>query len=264
MNSIAVLIDFTSISAKALEFAVSLALRANSALVLVHVAENEEEDLNAVNDRLQELHSSIPGSITVSNLVQSGAFLSVIKSLIGELNPDLVVVPTHGKVGLMQNLFGSNILKLLKTLSVPALVVQENSVLSEDSFKSILFPVGPHRHFDVKYKQTAAFAKAFGSTVFIYTVRNDIRGISEELLANIQNSKTYFDSVGVKCEEVAEEPTGFSVGYAKHILNYAKTHGLSMLSIMSLVSDDSGYMDNTEKENMILNKMALPVFSANH
>lgn len=264
MNTIAVLIDFTAISAKALEFAVALALRANASLVLVHVAENEDEDLAAVTARMNDLHASVPSSVKLTNLVQSGNFLIVIKSLLAELNPDLVVVPTHGKVGLMQNLFGSNILKLLKSISVPAIVVQENSVLTESSFRSILFPVGPHRHFDVKYKQTAKFAKAFGSLVVIYTVRNDIRGVSDELLANINAAKEYFDSVGVNYREVAEEPTGFSVGYAKHILNYASANQMSMLSIMSLLSDDTGYMDNSDKENMILNKMALPVFSANH
>lgn len=264
MKSIAVLIDFTSISAKALEFAVSLATRAKASLVLVHVAEAEDEDIDAVKLRLKALHASIPQSVQVTDLVQSGAFLTVIKSLIAELNPDLVVVPTHGKVGLRQNLFGSNILKLLKSLSIPALVVQEESVLKEDSFRSILFPVGPHRHFDVKFRQTATFAKAFGSTVIIYTVRNDIRGISDELLANIKDARAYFDAEGVPYEEVAEEPKGFSVGYAKHILNYANTHNIGMLAIMSLVTDDKGYIDNTEKENLILNKMALPVFSANH
>lgn len=264
MKRIAVLIDFTSISSKALEFGVSLAKRGGASLVLVHVDENEEHDAALVNDKLNALHSTIPSGIAVSNLVQSGTFLSVIKSLVGELNPDLVVVPTHGKVGLMQNLFGSNILKLLKTLSVPALVVQEESVLSEASFKTILFPVGPHRHFDVKFKQTAAFAKAFGSTVVIYTVRNDIRGISDELLSNIRETKAYFDLVGVNYQEIAEEPTGFSVGYAKHILNYASNNNVNMFSIMSLVSDDTGYIDNSDKENIILNKLALPVLSANH
>ena len=264
MKKIAVLIDFTDICSKALEFAGSIAAQAGGALVLVHVAEFGDEDKAAeIDQKLQDLHGDVPEGITVVHHIAYGPFFSVIPAVISELDCDLVVVPTHGKVGIMQNLLGSNILKLVKTLPIPALVVQANSVYSASSFETLLFPVGPHRHFDVKYKQTAAFAKLFDSKVIIYTVKNDIRGLSEDLRKNINESKDYFEAANVAFEEVSEEPKGFSAGYAKHILNYARVHGIGSLCIMSLVSDDNGYIGNNDKENILLNDMALPVLCAN-
>lgn len=264
MKKIAVLVDFTSIGKKALEFAGNIAARTDAKLVLVHVSENHEESkLEELESALNDMHVMVPAASDISNHVVSGSFFSIIPSVINDIDADLVVVPTHGKVGIMQHLLGSNILKLVKTLPVPTLVIQENSICADTTFDSLLFPVGPHDNFDVKYKQTAIFAKLMNSTVIIYTVRNDIRGVSDSLLDNIRASRDHFEAEGVSYKEVSEDPTSFSTGYAKHILNYAKSSGTGTICIMSHVSDDNGYIGNTDKENILLNESELPVFCTN-
>lgn len=261
MKKIAVLVDFTSIGKKALEFAGNIAARTDAELVLVHVAEeNSETRLVELESSLNDMHVLVPAASEISNHVATGSFFSVIPTVITDINADMAVVPTHGKVGVMQHLLGSNILKLVKMLPVPTLVVQESSTCTETTFDSLVFPVGPHDDFDVKYKQTAAFAKVMNSTVQIYTVRNDIRGVSDRLLANIKASREYFEAEGVSFNEVSDDPSSFSAGYAKHILNYARTSGSGAVCIMSKVSDDNGYIGNTDKENILLNEAALPVF----
>ncbi|MCB0755969.1 MAG: universal stress protein [Flavobacteriales bacterium] len=259
---IAALVDLTPICKIAVEFAGLLARASNAELILVHVASRSDETDGLV-ESLNNLGQFAGEGVEVKLHLDSGDFFSSIPVIVKDLDVDLVVVPTHGKVGLMQNLFGANILKLVKSLPVPSVVVQENSHVSADSFKTILFPVGPHADFDVKIKQTAEFAKMFGSEVIIYTVRNDVRGISDSLRGNIEAAKEHFEGEGVAHQVVSEEPTGFSVGYAKHILAYAKNHGVSSLSIMAKVSDENGYIGNSDKENILLNTDALPVFCAN-
>ncbi|MFT4525738.1 MAG: nucleotide-binding universal stress UspA family protein [Bacteroidia bacterium] len=264
MKKIAALIDFTDICGKALEFAGNIAAQTNAELVLVHVADfSDQSRAKEVEDKLYALHSEIPNGVRIEDHVSFGAFFSVIPTIITDLNIDFVVVPTHGKVGLMQNLLGSNILKLVKTLPVPALVVQAGSTYSSESFDKLIFPVGPHINFDVKIKQTTSFARFFDSTVVVYMVKNDIRGLSEDLRNNFSESKKYFASCGVNYTEVREEPAEFSAGYAKHILNYARGIGECSICIMSEVSDTNGYIGNNDKENILLNDMAVPVFCAN-
>ena len=264
MKKIAVLIDFTSICDKALEFAGKIAAQAGSVLVLVHVADfGSETEADSLNEKLQNLHAKAPAGVTIIDHVGYGSFFSVIPTVISDLGVDLVVVPTHGKIGIMQNLLGANIIKLVKTLPVPSLVVQADSVYSASSFGSLLFPVGPHKHFEVKYKQTANFAKVFDSNVVVYTVRNDIRGISDQIRRNINDSIEYFDAAGVKFEEVSEDPKGFSAGYAKHILSYAKAHNIGTICIMPVISEDNDYIGNADKENILLNSSKLPVLCTN-
>ena len=264
MKKIAALIDLTEICGKALEFAGNIAAQANATLVLVHVADfSDQSRSEEIEAKLQAFHSEIPNGVLVEDHVSYGVFFSLIPTIITDLDVDLVVVPTHGKVGIMQNLLGANILKLVKQLPVPALVVQANSSYTVDSFNTLLFPVGPHSDFDVKIKQTASFAKLFDSTVVVYMVKNDIHGLSEDLRNNFSESKKYFASCGVNYKEVKEEPTEFSAGYAKHILNYARSLDSCAICVMSHVSDENGYIGNNDKENILLNEMALPVFCAN-
>jgi hypothetical protein len=236
--------------------------KAGAEMVLIHVSE-PGDDTVSLGVQLENLKQWAPENVPVTYHIGGGDFFSVIPTIVTDLEVDMVVVPTHGKVGILQNLFGANILKLVKSLPVPALVVQEGVQASHASFKTLLFPVGPHADFDIKIKQTAQFASIFDSTVIIYTVRNDVRGLSEELRRNISASKSYFKEHAIKFEEVSEEPTGYSVGYAKHILHYAKTNQVGAICIMSKVSDANEYIGNTDKENTLLNDAAIPVYCTN-
>lgn len=259
---IGVLVDLTPICSKAVEIGGRIASKAGADLMLVHICESTE-NAEKIGEQLENLKDWVSDDVKVSYHIGGGDFMSIIPSTIADLGIDLIVVPTHGKVGIMQNLFGANILKLVKTLPVPSLVVQENTKVDVE-FNQLLFPVGPHADFDIKIKQTADFAKIFGSTVVIYTVRNDVRGISDDLRRNISAAKTHFDQTGVNYQEVAEEPSGYSVGYAKYILNYAKTSSVNAICIMAKVSDANGYIGNTDKENTLLNDAAIPVFCTNN
>lgn len=259
---IAALVDLSEICKKAVEFGGLMASKSNSQLVLIHVLDSDASETEA-QESLKELSHFSGDGVDVKIHVASGNFFSMIPTVIQDLGIDFVVVPTHGKVGLIQNLFGANILKLIKTLPVPSLVVQEGSKVSANPLGNILFPVGPHKDFDVKINQTALLAKVFASRVIIYTVRNDIRGISESLRTNIDAAKSHFDEHGVKHEVVSEEPSNFSIGYAKHILSYAEKSAVDAISVMAQVSDDNGYIGNSDKENILLNAQHLPVLCAN-
>lgn len=265
MKRIAVLIDLTPICAQALEFANGIARKAKSELVLIHVSEDGgDKQVSDDTAQLEELRRKVSSEVKSRSHVVVGDFFGVIGSVITELEVELVVVPTHGKVGIMQNLFGAHILKLVKLLPAPSVVVQEGCTDGSNCFDTILYPVGPHTDFDVKYKQTATLAKLFGSHVVIYTVKADMRGVSEEILKNISASKAYFDRVGVKHTEVSEDPKHFSAGYAKHIINYAKENNMSSISIMARLSEGVYSIGNVDKENIILNELKLPVLCTNN
>ncbi len=259
---IAALVDLTPLCKKAVEWAGFIAEYADAELVLVHVASHSTSD-ESITQQLKPLCGIPADKVRVETHVARGDFFSVIPTEIDELNVDLVVIPTHGKVGLKQNLFGANILKLVKILRAPSLVVQEGTPVSAEMLRRVLFPIGPHDNFHLQIEQTAALAKLFESEVVIYTVRNDIRGVDEKLRVNIQAAKDLFSRKGIKHEAVSEAPSSFSAGYSKHILAFAKKHGLKSVSMMANVSEDNAYIGNYDKENIILNADALPVLCAN-
>jgi hypothetical protein len=201
----------------------------------------------------------VPESVKTSKHLAMGPFYSMIPRILNELNVDLVVVPTHGKKGIMQNLFGSNILKLVKMIKDPILVVQEDSHLNNESFNDILLPLEGHPEFLNKSKQTAGLAKALGSKVTLYSVKNDLRGLSDEEIENVNLARQILESKQVPFEEVREEPKVFSAGFAKHILNYAHEHDTSVLTISIGHAEDALSISNTDNEAILLNDMSLPV-----
>ncbi|MFT4682239.1 MAG: nucleotide-binding universal stress UspA family protein [Flavobacteriales bacterium] len=259
---IAVLVDLTPLCISAVKMGSAIAEISNADLVLIHISDFGSDE-QKVNEEMEKLLSTVPSGVSVVQHVEKGAFFSLIPTVISDIGADLALVPTHGKVGLMQNLFGANILKLVKTIPIPTLVIQDGSIIPENGFSNILFPVGPHDDFHIKYEQTGRFAKMFGTKVIIYTVRNDVRGISEKMRINISESKNHFEKQGISFDEVSEEPSVFSVGYARHILQYPKSSDTDVICIMANVSDDNGYIGKSDKENMLLNEHRVPVLCAN-
>lgn len=264
MKKIAVLIDFTPTCVKATEFAGKIAQKANASVVLIHVAPNSEKGNEAALMQKMDVYAqAVPAGIICEKHIDFGTFFSQIPYALKAVHADLAVVGTHGVVGIMQNLFGSNIMKLIKALSVPSLVVQDNSVYTDQTFNDILFPIAPHEDFEVKYKQTTTIAKLFNSTVHIIAVRKNFVDLAPQLEVNLKKTVDYFEANGVQFKEVREDANDASIGYANQILGYSKNNNIGTIAIMSKVSKDNYYFGVMDKENLLLNKAALPILCTN-
>lgn len=264
MKKIATLIDFTPTCEKSVEYSAAIAEKAGAELILVHIASDEKgNDGDQITHELEKYTSKIGANISVRCFVDFGSFYHVVPTTMLKLEVDMVIVGTHGKKGLKQNLFGANILKLVKSLDVPCLVIQDESVFNENTFKKLLFPIAPHEHFEVKYRQVGSIAKLFDSEVCIFAIQKDIRGFSEMNQKNLLRTKKYFDENNIKYKEVKQVQTTYSVGYAKDILKFASENNIGTLCIMSKVSKDNFYFGNIDKENILINQAAIPVFCAN-
>ncbi len=98
MKPIAVLMDFTPMCHKAMEYASFISDRTSAELILVHVhSSTDEAEINALNDKADQYLRTVPENVRTSKHLAAGPFYSQIPKIINELNVDLVVVPTHGK-----------------------------------------------------------------------------------------------------------------------------------------------------------------------
>lgn len=262
MKRIAVLVDFTETCHNACVYGCAIAEKAGAEVVLVHVASSRQE-LDSAKERLNEFTKTIKTTATLSTYVEAGSFFNVVATAIEKIETNLVVVATHGKIGLKQSLLGSNILKLVQALAVPSVVVQPKSVYTEQTFTKLLFPVAPHEHFEIKYQQIGEIAKLFNSMVHVIAIRKDIRGLSDHNKENLKRTKQYFDENGIAYTEIKQEAEGYSIGYAKQLLNYAHENELGAFCIMAKVSKDNHYFGTVDKENIILNEHNIPVICTN-
>jgi nucleotide-binding universal stress UspA family protein len=263
MKKIAALIDFTPTTKVVLEFAKNIALEQNAEVALVTIIEkgNDQKIIEAKENMLPYCQELTQAGVKCNIELHEGGFFEIVGSLMNKLHASLAIVGTHGKKGLKQNLFGSNILKLVKILELPCLVVQDETKWPEHGFKNVLFPIASHSRFDMKITQTRELVKK-DSKFLVYAIyKTDL--LDDQLKKNIHLCQETFVDQKINYELVEEDAQLYSVGFSRQTLAYADTHDIDLISIMSQVSKENKFFGNADKENLILNAMCLPVLCCN-
>lgn len=261
MNSspfkIIVPVDFTEASDTAVAQASLLNETLHVNLELLHIVHDEEH--SKADFLLEKIAESLSekGIIAYPRVV-IGDVIPAINETAKEGNFDLMVIGTHGARGIRQNLFGADILKLLKGNSCPSIVVQKTSH-PVDHFDRILLPVGSHAEFKMLSLAVAKIAKASNATVVIYCINRPMEETSEDLNVNKQNAKQLFMDMGVKVEDVSEPSTVVSFGFAKQTLLYAENNNIDLIAIMAHASSEHSYFANADKEKMLMNEKGIAI-----
>jgi nucleotide-binding universal stress UspA family protein len=139
LNEILVPLDLSEMSFKALEYAVSFAAQYGARLTLLHVLGPatmatalgpapvpDSEHIPATEQKLNEIRRNrIPASIAVDIVVRTDLAADGILNAAAELEPDMIVLATHGRTGLERMFLGSTAEKVVRTASCPVLVVRD-------------------------------------------------------------------------------------------------------------------------------------------
>jgi nucleotide-binding universal stress UspA family protein len=253
--------DLTPASDAALRTAVSIARRAGSAVTLLHVLPEragpaEEARVTALMDHTIAAQKAA-GLCRV--LILHGPFMERIAE--ESANHDLVVMGTHGPRGIRQKLFGADILKLVRQLAVPALVVQEHSP-ADRTLEHMVMPVAAHTDVDRLVEMVCALARLHGSEVHVYQLLRPNEDPSEDLLRNKQAMLDLLRREGIRYQLVEEPVTAFSIGFALATIAYAERIGAGLIAIMAHASDEYRYIADAEKERMLTNEPGVPVLCA--
>lgn len=262
MKNIVTLIDFTDTATIALKQSIALAKMHSATISLCNVVSTEVA--------IKEAEGKLAAS---AKLVQVAGLQSEIVVLVGDLfrevplwvkqmSPDLVVVGTHGKKGLVQNLFGSNIFKLVRQISGSTLVVNDYSPVVEGGFKKVLFPVAPHFNYQIKAEQTLAVL-APEAKLLLFEIKKPGVDYDEQIWENLVQTKSYLSANKIDWDFVAKGSDSFSIGYSRETLAFAQSDEIDLLSIMTEVSESGKSYGKIDKENVLLNQQGLAVLCTN-
>jgi nucleotide-binding universal stress UspA family protein len=259
MKKVAALIDFTTVSDVVARFASRFAIEKQVEIEFIHIsAKDDVKTTMELTEKLKAIVSNAENEgAKASFQIHYGSFFSVIAPVLKNANSDLVIIGTHGKKGLMQNIFGSHILRLVQMVGIPSLVIQENSKWPEHGFKKALSPISSHDNFDVQVEQTF-YILSEGSEIDLYAIHKS-EELEESAKQNLRNGVELLNKLGVKHSIKEEESTLYSVGYAKQTIAYLQNNPYDLVSIMSQISEGSKYFGEMDKENIIFNPMGLPV-----
>jgi nucleotide-binding universal stress UspA family protein len=254
-------VDFSPASEVAIEFGKFLASKSRSIISLLHVYQDDDLSCEECEKKLQALADKINAEegLQCEISIQKGSIFTEIPEVAA--NPDfgIMVIATHGRKGFRQKLFGADILKLLKKVPVPALVVQEDSKLPEGGFKKAIFPVGSHDDYEKKINAMINFAGIFDTEIHIYSIDKPGFDQTEKLRENILETEERFTQKGITFKRVDEDQNMFSVGYAKQTLKYAGAEKADLIAIMSVPTQENAYFADSDKEAIITNDLRIPV-----
>jgi nucleotide-binding universal stress UspA family protein len=255
--------DFTAAAASAQRYATAIASRSNSSITLLHVLDkhhHESDALAQASSRMGSVADQLIDQVKVNEVFREG---DPLKQIIAEAQKGhaLMVVGTHGPKGLRQSLLGADILKLVRHVAIPSLVVQAESP-AEMRMDHLLLPVAGHENISGLLNAVCMLAKQFNSKVHVFQVMRPGEQPSDQLLANKAAMLDRLRAEGIPYAEDNVPSTVFSMGFAEQTIRYAKEIGAGVIAVMAQASAEYSYMADAEKERLLVNDARVPVLCA--
>ena len=263
-KSILIPVDFTAASDKAIEFGILLAKNGNFNISLLHVFEDDGNTFAECETKLQALAEKVgDGEDFFCNYhCEKGKILNVIPKIAAQDAYRMMVIGTHGPKGIRQKFFGPDILKLLKKVCIPSLVVQDSSRVAESGFAKAIFPVGGHDDYVKKIEAMITIAGLFDPEIHLYSISKPGAEQTEQLRENIKLAEQSFSDKGINYKRVAEDQKVFSVGFSKQTLQYSKEVNADLITIMPNPTKENYYFADSDKVAILTNDSAIPVLCA--
>lgn len=262
--------DFTEEAENAVAHAAVIAKTNNDEIRLVHIVNNDTKSkLKKAGQTLDDLRTKMEGmtaDITSKYGVKSdfhlreGSIFSTIGELAKELNARLLVMGTHGVVGL-QRITGAFAVKVITTSPVPVIIVQRKSPSS--GINTIVCPIDQSRETKQKIIHIASLAKPFNAMVHLFASYE-----TDEFLVNARNNniawaKNLLEKNGVDCKVENAEAKGGT--HAKQSIKYASEVGADIMVILTDDGDVSvtEFVLGPDHEKVINNDAQIPVMCVN-
>jgi nucleotide-binding universal stress UspA family protein len=250
-----VLLDFTAITDSLVSSVLRLSQLNGYDLILLHITGDETGQAKLKLQTYERVFIESGLYKSVKAELRTGDFFDEVGGIISELEADLTVVGTHGKRGLKQNLFGSNILKLVKLLPSSVLVLHDNS--DTGAINKVLMPTSHDSDIENKLKRTLQIVGK--SVKYIFHGIKVNQSMDEVLMARMKTAREFMQANGVEYSVVLEEIKVFSPGFSKQTLAYVESNPVDMICISVETSVENAFYSNNDTENIILNHRGLPV-----
>lgn len=250
--------DHTLASDVALAHAAHIASDGADAIALFHVLTKKELEGGTDHARtLDELHAQ---GVQVQRVERHG---EPLKEIIAEAGKGyaLMVSGTHGVQSLKQELLGSDMLKLVRHVPIPTLVVQMHTSRNA-AMHRILMPVAGHEDITPLLDAVCMLAKRQGSEVIVYQQLVEGDSTNNALLINKGKMLDRLKKEGIPHSEVNEPVGDHYKGFAERTLRYARANDIGCIAIMAKASTTHHRIADEDKQELLTNKTGIPVLCA--
>ncbi|HEY0978985.1 MAG TPA: universal stress protein [Flavobacteriales bacterium] len=256
--------DFTPAADIALARATHLAAKGGASITLLHVLDRGEVKnggLAEASARMDQSAQEAMRAVKVHEIFREGDTMKQIAAETSNGTYNIMVAGTHGVRGIRQSLLGADMLKLVRHVGIPSLVVQANTP-PHATIQRIVMPVAGHDDIGGLLDDVCYLAGLDDAEVLIYQLDRPGEAPSDRLLENKRRMLARLTAKGIRHREVHEPSTVYSAGFAAATIAFAKKENADLIAIMAQASAEYSYIADADKERLLANDAGIPVLCA--
>lgn len=260
--------DFSEVCNNAVTYGANLAKILGFGLTVLHIIDKKSiaelkknnQSIIEMDARLEKIASATAKKfgVEVNALSMPGDIFTDIGKTATKIKATMVILGTHGKVGLKQKFGMSFAKKVIATVPAPVIVVH-NSTNIDKGFKNIIFPISTTADVRQKIKWTILIAKTFKSKIHLVQLNQSSPEDKKTMQQYIRQIANEFDKEGIKYLHIlADKKTSF----ATQLQEYAHEVKAELITIMITV-DPLNFKYGPYDEKMMFNPYEIPVMCIN-
>jgi nucleotide-binding universal stress UspA family protein len=270
MQPIIVAVDFSNTSIHALEYAIPLANRLKSDIVMVWVdkiassegiyTDDSNENRNEAKKRFEELilhnQKNLSKEIKLDYKLKKGKIYHELDGLARTIRAMMIITGAHGISGFEEYWIGSNAFKIVTYSTSPVITVRHDFPVGED-VKRILVPIDSSNETLQKLPFIQKLASEFGSEVHVvathYSQLKSIQRIADNLA---DQAVKYLEKFNVKL--VRDKIISNNI--SKDTIDYALKMGADLITIMTEQETPANILLGVHAQQMV-NQSPVPILS---
>ena len=243
MQPIVVAVDFSNTSLHCIEYAIPLANKLKSSIVMVWVdkitaqeslypdtsTQNRNEAKKRFEDIVKQYEKKLNKGLTIEYKLRKGKVYHEIDSLARNINAILIIAGAHGISGFEEFWIGSNAFKMVTYATIPVITLRHDFMVKK-SIEKILVPIDNSNETLHKLPFVVRLAQLFNSEIYVVTTHSShlksIQRISDKYTDQAvsflkENGMKYFTDTLV------------SNDITKAMITYASTIEADLVAIMT-------------------------------
>ncbi len=270
MQAVVVAVDFSNTSIHAIEYAIPLANKLKSDIILVWVdkispseslyPDTSSENRNEAKKRFEEIIATysrrMGKNLKMEYKLRKGKIYHEVDILAKNERAGLIITGSHGISGFEEYWIGSNAFKIVTYATCPVITVRHDFPLKK-SIQRILLPIDSSVETIQKLPYVVRLAHLFMSEVHVVgTHSSHLTSIQRLAEKYVQQSSTYLFSHDIKCVEDNIVATDIT----KATLQYAKDVKADLIAIMTEQETPANILLGPHAQQLI-NQSPVPVLS---
>jgi nucleotide-binding universal stress UspA family protein len=234
MQPVVVAVDFSNTSIHAVEYAIPIANKLKSDIILVWVDKispqeslypdtsnaNRNEAKKRFEELLQQFHRKLAKGIKMEYKLRKGKIYHEVETLAKHLGAALVVTGAHGISGFEEYWIGSNAFKIVTYATCPIITVRHDFGIKK-GIARIVIPIDGSAETLQKLPFTTKIAQLFKSEVHVVTTHSsNLKSIQRIAEKYAQVCVSYLKTNNIDCvldSIVANDLTKALIGYSVNV-----------------------------------------------